>query len=105
MDGVSFTTVILTFDDFVLTFLCPARYDRRDIIFPGFRPSVRPSHFRGTTLRAAPSKTMPFQQIINHALHCQHDVDVHLLSCVDLDLQITLLLRSCLTRTFFVDSH
>ena len=24
-----------------------------------------------------PAKTMPFQQIIMHALQCQHDVDVH----------------------------
>ena len=151
-------------------FLCPARFDRRDIIFPGFPsvcpsvrpsvrpsvlPSVRPSRFRGTTLRAAPSKNyafstnylprsclthaciamptwprcapsilcwpwpppevvfnldffrrsslmwwvslcvqlpakaMPFQQIIMHALQCQHDLDVHLLFCVDLDLHIT----------------
>ena len=31
----------------------------------------------------------PFQQIIVHALQCQHDLDVHLLFCVDLDLHIT----------------
>ena len=48
-------------------------------------PSFRPSRFRGTTLCAA----MPFQQIIMHALQCQHDLDVHLLFCVDLDLHIT----------------
>ena len=114
------------------------------------RPSVRPSRFRGTTLRAAPSKNyafptnyhayiamptwprcappilcwpwpsynllprscltwiffvdphwwvplcvqcpakaMPIQQIIMHALQCQHDVDVYLLFCFDLDLHIT----------------
>ena len=45
-------------------------------------PSVHPSHFRGNTLR--PAKTMPFQQIIMHALQCQHDIDVHLLFCFDL---------------------
>ena len=33
--------------------------------------------------------SMPFQQIIMHALQCQHDVDVHLLFCFDLDLHIT----------------
>ena len=45
----------------------------------------------GTTLRAAPSKTMHFQLIIMHALQCQHDLDVHLLFCVDHmhDLHIT----------------
>ena len=31
----------------------------------------------------------PFQQIIMHALHYQHDIDVHLLFCFDLDLHIT----------------
>ena len=36
-----------------------------------------------------PAKAMPFQQIIMHALQCQHDLDVHLLFCVDLDLHIT----------------
>ena len=29
---------------------------------------------------------MPFQQIIMHALQCQHDVDIHLLFCFDIDL-------------------
>ena len=139
-----------------------ARYDRQDIMFPGcpsFRlsvrppsvfPSFRPSRFRGTTLRAAPSKSyafstnyhacmamptwprcappifcwpwppynllprscltwiffvdphwwvplcvqrpakaMPVPQIIMYALQSQHDLDVHLLFCVDLDLHIT----------------
>ena len=112
------------------------------LCFRVVRPSFRPSRFRGTTLRAAPSKSyafstnyhaciamptwprcappilfspwppynlllrlcltwiffgdphwwvplcvqhpakvMPFQQIIMHALHNQHDVDVHLLFC------------------------
>ena len=36
-----------------------------------------------------PAKAMPFQQIIMHALQCQHDLDVHLLFRVDLDLHIT----------------
>ena len=35
-----------------------------------------------------PAKSMPFQQIIMHALQCQHDVYVHLLFCFDLDLHI-----------------
>ena len=35
-----------------------------------------------------PAKTIPFQQIIMHALQCQHDVAVHLLFCFDLDLHI-----------------
>ena len=42
----------------------------------------------GTTLRAVPSKTMPFKQIIMHALQCQHDVDVHLLFCFVIDLHL-----------------
>ena len=60
----------------------------RPSVFPSFRPSVH--HVLGVPLcvqRAA--KTMPFQQIIMHALQCQHDLDVHLLFCVDLDLHIT----------------
>ena len=36
-----------------------------------------------------PGNTMHFQQIIMHALQCQHDVDVHLLFYFDLDLHIT----------------
>ena len=36
-----------------------------------------------------PSKAMSFQQIIMHALQCQHGLDVHLLFCIDLDLHIT----------------
>ena len=43
----------------------------------------------GITLHAAPSKAVPFQQIIMHALYYQHDVDVHLLFCFDLELHIT----------------
>ena len=125
----------------------------RPSFFPSVRsvrPSVRPSRVRGTTLRAAPSKSyafsanyyaciaMPtwpicappilcwpwppynlfprssltwiffvdphwwvplcaqrpakaihFQQMIMHALHYQHDLDVHRLFCFDLDLNIT----------------
>ena len=36
-----------------------------------------------------PAKAMPFQQIIMHALHYQHDVDVHLLFCFDIDPHLT----------------
>ena len=36
-----------------------------------------------------PAKAMSFQQIIMHALQCQHDVDVHLLFCFDIDLHLT----------------
>ena len=39
-----------------------------------------------------PAKAMPFQQIIMHALQCQHDLDVHILFCFDHDLNITSLL-------------
>ena len=60
-------------------------------MFPGcqsVRPSVR--HVLGVPLCVQrPAKTMFFQQIIMHALQCQHDLDVHLLFCVDLDLHIT----------------
>ena len=51
-----------------------------------------------------PTKAMPSQQIIMHALQWQHDVDVHLF-CFDLSLHITSSRRSCLTWTLFVDSH
>ena len=52
-----------------------------------------------------PSETMPFQLIIMHALQCQHDIDVHLLFCFDLDIHMSCSPRSCLTWIFFVDSH
>ena len=75
--------------------LCPARYAQRDIMFPGC-PSVLPSfhhsvcHVLGVPLCVQrPAKTLLFQQIIMHALQCQHDIEVHLLFCVDLDLHIT----------------
>ena len=74
-----------------LPFLCRTWYDCQDIIFLGC-PSVRPSvlHTLGVPLcMQRPAKTMPFQQIIMHALQCQLDVDVHLLFCFDLDLHIT----------------
>ena len=55
---------------------------------PSFLPSVR--HTLGVPLCVQrPAKTMPFPKIIMHALQCQHDVDVHLLFCLDLDLHIT----------------
>ena len=51
-------------------------------------------HFACSAQRPAPSaqrpgKDMPFQQIIMYALQCQHDTDVHLLFCFNLDLHIT----------------
>ena len=64
-------------------------------MFPGcpfFRPSYRPSvhHVLGLPLCVQrPAKTKHFQQIIMHALEFKHDLDVHLLFCVDLDLHIT----------------
>ena len=79
----------------VLLFLCPARYDRRDIMFPGcptFLPSVLSSirHTLGVPLCVQrPAKAMLFQQIIMHALQSQHNLDVHLLFCFDHDLNIT----------------
>ena len=48
------------------------------------------------------TKTILFQQIINHALQCQHDVDVHLFWPWP---RYSLLPRSCLTWILFVDSH
>ena len=57
-------------------------------VLPSFRPSVH--HVLGVPLCVQrPAKSMPFQQIIMHVLQCQHDLDVHLLFCVDLDLHIT----------------
>ena len=40
-------------------------------------------------LQAAPSKNYAFQQMIMHALQCQHDVDVHLIFSFDIDLHLT----------------
>ena len=81
-------------------FLCPARLTGGTLCFRVVRPSVRPSicpyfrpsvrHVLGVPLCVQrPAKAMPFQQIIMHALQCQHDLDVHLLFCIDLDLHIT----------------
>ena len=50
-----------------------------------------------------PAKAMPFQQIIMHALQSQHDVDVHLLFCFDIDLHLTCSQLPCITWIFFVD--
>ena len=53
-----------------------------------------------------PAKTMPFQQIIMHALQCQHDLDVYLLFCFDLDLHnYNLFPRLCLTWIFSVNFY
>ena len=75
--------------------LCPARLTGGTLCFRVVRPSVLLSvcpsvrHVLGVPLCVQhPAKTMPFQQIIMHALQCQHDLDVHLLFCVDLDLHI-----------------
>ena len=58
------------------------------LCFRVVRPSVR--HTLGVPLCVQhPAKTMSFQQIIMHPLQYQHDVDVHLLFCFDLDLHIT----------------
>ena len=52
-----------------------------------------------------PAKAMQFKQIIMHALQCQHDVDVHLLFCFDIDLHlICSQVHDCITWIFFVDS-
>ena len=40
---------------------------------------VDPHCMMGTTCVQCPAKAVPFQQIIMHSLHYQHDVDVHLL--------------------------
>ena len=50
-----------------------------------------------------PAKAMPFKQIIIHALQCQHDIDVHLLFCFDIDLHLTC--SQVQVHVFFVDSH
>ena len=42
---------------------------------------------------------------IMHALHCQHDVDVHQLLCLTLTSIDLLFPSSCITWIFFVDSH
>ena len=75
-------------------FLCPARLTGGTLCFrvvrPSFRLSVSVRHVLGVPLCVQlPAKTMPFQQINMHALQCQHDLDVHLLFCVDRDLHIT----------------
>ena len=36
-----------------------------------------------------PAKAVHFQQHFMQALYCQHDLDVHLLFCFDLDIHIT----------------
>ena len=61
------------------------------VVHPFVCLSVCPSviHTLGVPLCVqCPAKAMPFQQIIMHALQCQHDVDVHILFCFDLDLHL-----------------
>ena len=85
----------------IYTFLCSARYDRRDIMFPGcpsFRPSVH--HTLGVQLRVQRlAKAMHFQQNIMHAFNDR--CAPHIL----FRLRYNLLIRSCLTWIFFVDPH
>ena len=80
-------------------FVFLAQYDRRDIMFPGC-PSVRPSVRPPVTLSHRTQQKLCF-----YALHYQHDSDVHLLFCFDLDLHITSLGRVYLTWIFFFDPH
>ena len=51
----------------------------------------------------AKAMCMLFKQIIMHALQSQHDVDVHLLFCFDIDLHLTC--SQLHVWLFFVDSH
>ena len=72
-------------------FVCPARYHLRNIMFQGcpcVHPSVRHTLWVPLCVQH-PAKAMIFQQIIMHVLKGIHDVDVHLLFCVDLDLHLT----------------
>ena len=64
------------------------------------RPSVRPSHFTGTILCAALSKSYDFQQIIMHVWQCPHDVFWP--TC---NPPFNLFPRSCLTWIFLIDLH
>ena len=47
------------------------------------------SHWWVQLCEQRPAKAMPFQQIIMHALQCQHDIDVYFLFCFDVDPHIT----------------
>ena len=55
------------------------------------------------TSEQRPAKAMPFQKNIMHAFQCQHDVDMPLLFCFDLDLNITCS-RGCVYLGTFI-SH
>ena len=61
-------------------------------------------HWWVTLCVQCPAKAMPFQQIIMHALQCQHGVDVHLF-CLTLTSIDLLFPSSCITWILFVDSH
>ena len=69
------------------------------------RPSVRPSHFRGTTLRAAPSKSYAFSTNYHACIamptwpRCAPPI-----LCWPWPTY-NLFPRSCLTCIFFIDSH
>ena len=62
------------------------------LCFRVVHPSVCPSHLRVPLSVQRPAKTIPFQQIIMHALQCQHDVDVCLLFGFDLNLHVIVFL-------------
>ena len=76
-----------------IRFYVPPDMTDRTLCFWVVRPSVClsfcPSHFGVPLCVQCPAKTMHFQQITMHALHCQHDVDVHLIFRFDLELHIT----------------
>ena len=67
---------------FNLDFLSPAAPEARD---GRYCNAPRPSVCLSVTF----SFRMPFKQIIMHAWQSQHDVDVHLLFCFDIDLHLT----------------
>ena len=85
------------YEELVVIFYVPPGMTGGTLCFRVVRRSVRPSRFRGTTLRAAPSKSYAFQQIIMHPLQCQHDLYVRILFCVDLWPPYNRLPRLCLT--------
>ena len=76
---------MMSLDD---VFFVPPSMTGRTLCFRVVRPSFCPSvhrHTLGVPLCVQrPARAMPFQQIIIHALQCQHDVDVHLLLCFDI---------------------
>ena len=104
--GMTHTPKIILVNIMFLHFLSPARYDRGTLCFPvSVRPSVRLSRFRGTTLRAAPSKNYAFSTNY-HACIAMPTLP----RCAPPILcwpwpPYDLLPRSCLTWISFVDPH